>query len=171
MKGDLDVGWNTFVPREELPDNDAGQAYYWHVQPCRDVNQPDSCTLDPEGRRDVLSLIASLLAGVVTGFARLITGVRGDPDHPANFGRLCTKGSTLHLTASAPVIPIVSLDEASGRPYRVYDPCIWKEGDQFIAHAMPLDVASSGPTPETARQAVDEAVRLFLATAAELIAV
>jgi len=26
-----------------------------------------------------------------------ITGVRGDPDHPANFGRLCTKGSTLHL--------------------------------------------------------------------------
>ncbi len=28
-----------------------------------------------------------------------IVGVRGDPDHPANFGRLCTKGSTLHLTA------------------------------------------------------------------------
>ncbi len=27
-----------------------------------------------------------------------ITGVRGDPDHPANFGRLCTKGSTLHLS-------------------------------------------------------------------------
>ncbi|MFN3415336.1 MAG: molybdopterin-dependent oxidoreductase [Caldimonas sp.] len=32
-----------------------------------------------------------------------ITGVRGDPEHPANFGRLCTKGSTLHLTASAPL--------------------------------------------------------------------
>ena len=29
-----------------------------------------------------------------------ITGVRGDPQHPANFGRLCTKGSTLHLTAA-----------------------------------------------------------------------
>jgi assimilatory nitrate reductase catalytic subunit len=27
-------------------------------------------------------------------------GVRGDPEHPANFGRLCTKGSTLHLTAA-----------------------------------------------------------------------
>ena len=25
-----------------------------------------------------------------------ITGVAGDPAHPANFGRLCTKGSTLH---------------------------------------------------------------------------
>src|SRR3990167_2899035 len=32
-----------------------------------------------------------------------ITGVRGDPDHPANFGRLCSKGSTLHLTASSPI--------------------------------------------------------------------
>ena len=29
-----------------------------------------------------------------------ITGVRGDPDHPANFGQLCTKGRTLHLTAA-----------------------------------------------------------------------
>jgi assimilatory nitrate reductase catalytic subunit len=32
-----------------------------------------------------------------------ITGVRGDPDHPANYGRLCTKGQTLALTASAAV--------------------------------------------------------------------
>ena len=44
---------------------------------------------------------------------------------------------------------------------------VWREDGQFIAHAMPLDVASSGPTPEAARKAVDEAVRLFLATAAE----
>ncbi len=44
---------------------------------------------------------------------------------------------------------------------------VWREGNQYIAHAMPLDVASSGQTPEAARQAVDEAVRLFLATAAE----
>ena len=28
-----------------------------------------------------------------------ITGVRGDPEHPANCGRLCTQGATLHLTA------------------------------------------------------------------------
>jgi assimilatory nitrate reductase catalytic subunit len=32
-----------------------------------------------------------------------ITGVRGDPGHPANFGRLCTKGQSLHLTASVSV--------------------------------------------------------------------
>ena len=40
---------------------------------------------------------------VITSAGDQITGVRGDPDHPANFGRLCTKGSTLHLTAAAPV--------------------------------------------------------------------
>jgi assimilatory nitrate reductase catalytic subunit len=34
------------------------------------------------------------------GSGAQIKGVRGDPDHPANFGRLCSKGSTLHLTAS-----------------------------------------------------------------------
>ncbi len=44
----------------------------------------------------------------------------------------------------------------------------WREGEQYIAHAMPLDVASSGETPEGAREAVDEAVRLFLATCAEM---
>src|SRR6516164_5084364 len=27
-----------------------------------------------------------------------ITGIEGDPDHPANFGRLCTKGRMLPLT-------------------------------------------------------------------------
>jgi len=44
---------------------------------------------------------------------------------------------------------------------------IWQEGSQFIAHAMPLDVASAGPTAGEARQALDEAVDLFLRTAAE----
>jgi predicted RNase H-like HicB family nuclease len=44
---------------------------------------------------------------------------------------------------------------------------IWSEGDQFVAHAMPLDVMSSGPTPEGARAALEEAVHLFLATAAD----
>ncbi|MFV3306817.1 molybdopterin-dependent oxidoreductase [Pseudomonas sp. NY15181] len=30
-----------------------------------------------------------------------ILGVQGDPAHPANFGSLCSKGSTLHLTGDA----------------------------------------------------------------------
>jgi len=44
---------------------------------------------------------------------------------------------------------------------------VWKEDGQFIAHAMPLDVMSSGGTTENARSALDEAVRLFLAVASE----
>jgi predicted RNase H-like HicB family nuclease len=42
---------------------------------------------------------------------------------------------------------------------------IWKEGNQFVAHAMPLDVMSAGPSPDAARRALDEAVRLFVITA------
>jgi predicted RNase H-like HicB family nuclease len=45
---------------------------------------------------------------------------------------------------------------------------IWKDGNQYIAHAMPLDVISAGPTPEEVRKALDEAVHLFLVTAADM---
>ncbi len=52
------------------------------------------------------------------------------------------------------------------KPIRIdYTVRIWKEGSQYVADAMPIDVVSSGPTPEQARSALDEAVRLFLATA------
>lgn len=40
---------------------------------------------------------------VIESSGDTITGVKGDMDHPANFGRLCTKGATLALTASAAV--------------------------------------------------------------------
>ena len=36
---------------------------------------------------------------IISAEANKITAVRGDPEHPANFGRLCTKGTNLHLTA------------------------------------------------------------------------
>ena len=49
-----------------------------------------------------------------------------------------------------------------------YNAQIWKEGNQYIAHAMPLDVMSAGPSPEEARKALDEAVHLFLVTAADM---
>ena len=48
-----------------------------------------------------------------------------------------------------------------------YNVQIWKEGDQFIAHATPIDVVSSGKTPDQAKAALDEAVHLFLVTATE----
>ena len=49
-----------------------------------------------------------------------------------------------------------------------YTAHIWKEGSQYVAHAMPLDVMSSGQTPEEARKALDEAVHLFLVTAVDM---
>jgi len=45
---------------------------------------------------------------------------------------------------------------------------IWQEGVHYIAHAMPLDVMSTGDTPAAARLAVEEAVQLFLSTASEI---
>jgi hypothetical protein len=44
---------------------------------------------------------------------------------------------------------------------------IWREGAQYVAHAMPLDVASSGADPDAARSAVDEAVRAFVGSCAK----
>lgn len=42
---------------------------------------------------------------------------------------------------------------------------IWKKGDQLFAHALPIDVASSGVTLDEARRGLAEAVSLFLSTA------
>jgi predicted RNase H-like HicB family nuclease len=53
------------------------------------------------------------------------------------------------------------------KPMKIeYTVQIWSEGEQFVARAMPLDVMSSGGTPEEARAALDEAVHVFLVTAA-----
>jgi predicted RNase H-like HicB family nuclease len=49
-----------------------------------------------------------------------------------------------------------------------YTAQIWREGNQYVAHALPLDVMSSGVTVEEARKALDEAVHLFLMTAADM---
>jgi assimilatory nitrate reductase catalytic subunit len=64
-----------------------------------------------------------------------ITGVRGDPDHPANFGRLCTKGSTLALTASAHVTQQTRLLYPMRREHR-------REAPKRISWDSALDFAS-----------------------------
>ena len=47
-----------------------------------------------------------------------ITGVQGDPDHPANRGRLCSKGSTLAHTAEATLAQHTRLLQPLHRPQR-----------------------------------------------------
>lgn len=76
-----------------------------------------------------------------------VTGVRGDPDHPANFGRLCTKGSTLHLTASVEVTRQTRLlhplrrEHRGEKPYRVS----WDSALDFAADTFAQVIGEHGP--------------------------
>ncbi|MBL8381486.1 MAG: molybdopterin-dependent oxidoreductase [Burkholderiales bacterium] len=86
--------------------------------------------------------------GIVVGTAAgRIVSVRGDPDHPANFGRLCTKGSTLHLTAD----PATTLPARALHPelrVRRADPrrrAGWDEALDFVAARWADIVAADGP--------------------------
>src|SRR3954468_10684257 len=71
-----------------------------------------------------------------------VTGVRGDPAHPANFGRLCTKGSTLHLTAGAAraLHPELRRARASSRQ-RV----TWEKALDFAAEKFAATIREHGP--------------------------
>ncbi len=76
-----------------------------------------------------------------------ITGVRGDPDHPANFGRLCTKGSTLHLTASAPIRLQTRLLKPMRREQRGSIPTriSWDAALDEAAHRFATIIEGDGP--------------------------
>jgi assimilatory nitrate reductase catalytic subunit len=67
-----------------------------------------------------------------------ITGVRGDPGHPANFGRLCSKGSTLHLTAAASITTQTRLLQPMRRAERNAAPqaIIWDAALDEIADRL-----------------------------------
>jgi len=76
-----------------------------------------------------------------------IVDVRGDPEHPANFGRLCTKGSTLHLTASAHVGAQARLLQPLRRDRRRSAPRAigWDEANGLLADRIVETVARHGP--------------------------
>lgn len=76
-----------------------------------------------------------------------ITGVRGDPDHPANFGRLCTKGSTLHLTAAPEVTRQARLLQPMRREHRggPLKAVAWDEALDFAAETFHQLVFEYGP--------------------------
>ena len=76
-----------------------------------------------------------------------ITGVRGDPDHPANFGRLCTKGSTLALTASADVTRQTRLLQPLRRDHRheTPKPISWDHALGFAAESFAQIIQDHGP--------------------------
>ena len=76
-----------------------------------------------------------------------ITGVRGDPDHPANFGRLCTKGSTLALTATASVTRQTRLLQPMRREHRheAPKPVSWDNALGFASESFAQIIRDHGP--------------------------
>ncbi|MDB5945377.1 MAG: assimilatory nitrate reductase alpha subunit apoprotein, partial [Ramlibacter sp.] len=84
---------------------------------------------------------------IIESQAGQITGVRGDPDHPANFGRLCTKGSTLHLTASAPVTLQTRLLHPMRREHRGERPrrVGWDDALDFATESFAQTIREHGP--------------------------
>ncbi|MDP1734018.1 MAG: molybdopterin-dependent oxidoreductase [Sulfuritalea sp.] len=75
-----------------------------------------------------------------------ITGVRGDPEHPANFGRLCTKGGTLHLSMTPQVMaqrlkhPQLRREKAAAR-----ERVSWDEALDHAAEKFARAISEHGP--------------------------
>jgi assimilatory nitrate reductase catalytic subunit len=67
----------------------------------------------------------------------LAADIRGDPDHPANFGRLCSKGSALGET--------LSLDNRLLRPMIGDAECEWDTAFDLIATRFQETIAAHGP--------------------------
>ncbi|HYD97406.1 MAG TPA: molybdopterin-dependent oxidoreductase [Noviherbaspirillum sp.] len=84
---------------------------------------------------------------IVQSDGERITGVRGDPEHPANFGRLCTKGSTLHLTAS----PVLQQQARAFRPEMrlardgAREQVSWDAALDFVAQKFAATIREHGP--------------------------
>ncbi len=78
--------------------------------------------------------------------AQRVTGVRGDPDHPANFGRLCTKGSTLHFTVAAETLKL-RLTQPTLRHTRgdTRTPTSWSEALDHAARRFADIIKEHGP--------------------------
>jgi assimilatory nitrate reductase catalytic subunit len=76
--------------------------------------------------------------GVIAGVAEDgIVSVKGDPDHPANFGRLCSKGSALAET--------LDLDGRILHPEIAGCRTSWEEALDLVAASFSRTIAEHGP--------------------------
>ena len=90
-----------------------------------------------------MSVVSSVCCYCGTGCGVLIEadsgkiiGVRGDPAHPANHGKLCTKGATLALSAQASgraLHPELRADKASPRQRVSWDTALDHAAEKFRA--------------------------------------
>lgn len=72
-----------------------------------------------------------------------IVGVRGDPDHPANLGRLCSKGNTLHLASVRTGRATVPLLRESRTVLR--EPTSWENALDVAAGRFAAIIREHGP--------------------------
>ena len=84
---------------------------------------------------------------IATSVGGQIVQVRGDPAHPANFGRLCTKGSNLHLTATPSVTRSSRLLQPMRRIRRSDAPVAtgWDDALDFAANYFATTIREHGP--------------------------
>ena len=66
-----------------------------------------------------------------------VIGVKGREDHPANYGRLCVKGSALHET--------LSMNNRLLRPEINGETCSWDTALDFIANKWKTIISQHGP--------------------------
>ncbi|MBX9755477.1 MAG: molybdopterin-dependent oxidoreductase [Pseudomonadaceae bacterium] len=72
-----------------------------------------------------------------------ILNVKGDPEHPANFGKLCSKGSSLHLTgdlSARALYPELRLGKQLARSRTDWDSAL-----DHAAHQFAATIAEHGP--------------------------
>ena len=76
--------------------------------------------------------------------AGVITGISGDPEHPANYGRLCTKGMTLPLTSASTTGRALypELRVTRSEPRQRVD---WDTALDHVAHRFAEIIRTHGP--------------------------
>ena len=80
---------------------------------------------------------------IITTEDKKIIDVKGDPDHPANFGRLCTKGATLHLTAKLDARQLYpELRKSRGEPRRRVS---WDASLDYVVDRFAETIEKHGP--------------------------
>ncbi|MDP3672368.1 MAG: molybdopterin-dependent oxidoreductase [Telluria sp.] len=106
--------------------------------------------MNPDATHDVKTTCCYCGVGcgvIATTDSAQVLSVRGDPDHPANFGRLCSKGSALHLSARPALQQQVRALEPALRRSRAgaRSAASWDETLDFVAGKFASTIAEHGP--------------------------
>ncbi len=77
----------------------AGQSSSWLAERVVTIQAADSAPAPTRSTRSTCPYCGVGCGVIIESQGEQITGVRGDPNHPANLGKLCSKGSPLPHTS------------------------------------------------------------------------